>query len=304
MLLQKKNASVVAVAAILSLPAIMFAAPITLPYQTNFSTTPDSNGNTYTGGGAALQGQAPGTGTGTTGWVNENGEQNDTATVANSASNGTVTLTSTYNAPVAGVPTWSDVYNSNLADHPAAPGNGNGLALNTTPYGNQLSISYSLNVLSGTGSLNANSSPESASGFGVRVLDSSDNLLAALFVKGNASGTPGEEDIYTQSGTDGAKITPLVGPANGVIGNYTIALDLQHGDFNVFVNGVESADIPFGTGETSITSIGGIAFSTDNLGGGNQGIFGNFSVVPEPASIGMIGLGGLALLFRRPKRPA
>jgi len=291
-----KKVSAAAIAAVLGFSGLAHAAPITLPYITNFSTTPDSNGDTYTDG--ALQGQAPGVVTGTTGWVNENGEQNDAATVAGSATgNGTVTLSSVANAGTPAAPIWSDVENSNLADHPAAPGNGNGLPLSSVPYGGQVDVSFSMNV-SGTGSLGANGT--AAAGFGGRVLDSSDNLLAALFVKGDPS-VPGQVNVDVQTGTDNALITGLTGPANGNNATYTIALDFQHQDFQVFVNGFESADIPFGTGETGVTSIGGIALSTDNLGT-NSAVYSNFLVTPEPASFAMIGLGGLMLLAKRPKK--
>jgi len=296
-----KKVSAAAIAAVLGLSGMALAAPIALPYQTTFSTTPDSNGDTYTGGAAALQGQGntgP-TDSTSTGWVNENGEQNDTASVTNSATSGTVTLSSSYTPLVLGVPTWSDVENANLADHPAAPGNGNGVPLNSASYGSNITASFNLNVL-GTGSLNAGG--EASAAFGARVLDSSDNLLAALFVKGNPS-VPGEIDVYTQSGTDNAQITSLTGPANNTLGTYAIHLDFQNGDFQVFVNGFESADIPFGTGETGVTQIGGISLATDNLGT-NTGVFSDFSVVPEPASFAMIGLGGLMLLAKRPKRTA
>jgi hypothetical protein len=296
-----KKVSAAAIAAVVGLSGLAHAAPITLPYFTNFSTSPDSNGDTYTGGGAALQGQAPGVVTGTTGWVNENGEQNDVATVTNSATSGTVTLSSVANAGTPAAPIWSDVYNSNLADHPspnANPGS-NGLPLNSATYGSNIDVNYSLDVL-GTGSLGANGTAKA--GFGVRVLDSSDNLLAALFVKGDPT-VAGQVNVQVQSGTDQSLITALAGPTNGTPGTYSIDIDFQHQDFQVLVNGFKSADIPFGTGETGVASIGGIAFSTDNLGT-NTGVFSAFSVVPEPASFAMVGLGGLMFLAKRPKRIA
>jgi hypothetical protein len=313
----RKKAVLAAAVAALAVPSLSQAAQITLPYSTNFPAAPavDTAGNSYNNG--TLQGQAPGSGAGSlngsAGWVNENGEQNDTATV--SVGSG-VTLTSTFHTP-GGTPAnpdpvWSDVYDSNLADHPNGlypPGsgptgnsNGNGVALNAATYGNKLTISYNLDVLAATGSQTPTFS--STSDFGMRILDSSDNLLASLFVKADPS-VNGQENIYVQTGADAAQVIPnLVGPANGTTGNYAIALDLQHGDFNVFVNGVESADIPFASSETGVTSIGAVAFSSDNLGAGNQGVFSSLSVVPEPAGIAMIGLGGLALLFRRSKREA
>jgi hypothetical protein len=301
MLEAKKKVSAAAVAAVLSLPAIALAGPVLLPYYTNFSTTPDSNGDTYSNGALQGQGHNNGADNSSTGWVNENGEQNDSATVAGVASgNGTVTLTSTLDGGTTAAPIWSDVYNSNLADHPLGLyGSSNGNGSNLVYSSNKLAISYNLDVL-GTGSLGSNGT--AASAFGMRVLDASDNLLAALFVKGDPS-VPGQENVYVQTGTGSAQVTGLTGPANGTTGHYSIALDLQHQDFQVFVNGFASADIPFGPGLVSPdTSIGGITFATDNLGGGNQGVFSSLSVVPEPASFVIIGLGGLLLLAKRPKR--
>ncbi len=294
-----KKVSAAAIAAVLGLSGLAHAAPIVLPYTSNFSTTPGlyGNGDVYTNG--SLYGQAPGVATGTTGWVSEIGEPTDTATVAGATTgNGTVTLTSAVNGGTTAAPNWSDVYNSNLADHPAGlygGSTGNGLALSSATYGGKVNVSFSMDVL-GTGSLGANGT--AAAGFGARVLDSSDNLLAALFVKGDPS-VPGEVNVDVQSGTDNALITGLTGPANGNTATYTIALDFQHQDFQVFVNGFESADIPFGTGETGVTAIGGISFATDNLGN-NSAVYSNFSVVPEPASFAMVGLGGLMLLAKRP----
>jgi hypothetical protein len=298
-----KKVSAAAIAAVIGLSGMAHAAPITLPYVSHFNNSPTfySNGDVYTNG--ALQGQAPGTGTGTTGWVNENGEANDTATVAGVATaDGTVTLNAVANAGTPTAPIWSDVYNSNLADHPAGlygPSNGNGVALNATTYGNNLTISYNLNVAAG-GSL---TNGTAAAGFGTRILDSSDNLLAALFVA--PSLVVGEVNVYTQTGNTAAAVpvATLGGPPDGTAATYAIHLDLSHGDFQVFVNGVGSGDIPIDPSEVGVTSIGGIALSTDNLGT-NSGTFADFSVVPEPASFAMAGIGGLMLLAKRRRRQA
>jgi hypothetical protein len=306
-----KKVSAAAIAAVIGLSGMAHAAPVAspapLPYYSNFSSTPSeySNNEVYSNG--SLIGQGAGSGpTGTKGWVYENGEADPSnsavsAVVAGAATgNGTVslhsdgTIGSTNSAPI-----WTDVENSNLADHPSAPGNGDGTILNSANYGGNVTVSFKLDVL-GTGSLGANGT--ALSDFGARVLDSSDNLLAAVFLKGNPS-IPGEVDVYSQSGTDLAAITPLVGAANGTTATYAIHLDFNKMDFQVFANGVQSADIPFGTGETGVTDIGGISFATDNLGT-NTGVFSNFTVIPEPASFAMAGIGGLMLLAKRRRRQA
>jgi hypothetical protein len=313
-----KKVSAAAIAAVLGLTGISHAAQITLPYITNFSGTPDTNGDVYTNG--ALQGQAGGSGAGTLsgsdGWVNENGETNDTATV--SIATGTVLMTT---PSVATPGSWSDIYNSNLADHPAGlygPGgsgptgnsNGNGVPLNPATYGNKINVNYTMTINAGGGTA-TDGAP--ASGFGSRVLDQNDNLLAALFTAPPAGlpstgPTAGEEDVYVQSGSgtlDTVTDTHLVGPAAGFTGVYSIDLDFQNKDFTVYLNGVstpQSTDIPFGSTEQGAgLQIGGVAFSSDNNGALNSATF-DFSVVPEPASIAMVGLGGLLLLAKRPKK--
>lgn len=307
-----KKVSAAAIAAVIGLSGMAHAAPITLPYSTSFSTTPDSNGDTYTSG--ALQGQAPGSGAGSlngsSGWVNENGEANDTATV--NATAGNVTLAAVANAGTPTSPVWSDVYNSNLADHPAGlypPGsgptgnsNGNGIALNPATYGNSPTVSYNLNVAAG-GSLNNGTA---AAGFGVRVLDSNDDLLAALFVA--PSGLAGEVNAYTETGANAAAPVPgTYSVPDGTTNSYSIHFDFDTSSFQVFVNGApEGSPILFdaGGGPALTNQIGGIALSTDNLGT-NSGVFSDFSVgVPEPASFAMAGIGGLMLLAKRRRRQA
>jgi hypothetical protein len=259
----------------LEMRTLLAHSPIALPYTTTFASTPDTNGDVYQNG--ALQGQALGTMSPATGWVNENGETNDTATV--DVGQG-VTLASQDTPGI-----WSDVYNSNLADHSSAPGNGNGTPLNPASYGNKIDISYTLNIAAG-GSLNPDGAPAAA--FGSRILDQNDDLLAALFTGPPATGgATGEEDVYVQTGTSNGFNTDLVGPAAGTAATYSIDLNFVNKDFTVYVNGVTDSaatDIPFGTGETGTLQIGGVALSTDN-NGVDSATFGSLDVVPAVVAL-------------------
>ena len=239
----------------LEMRTLMAHSPVALPYVTNFASTADSNGDVYQNG--ALQGQAVGTMTPASGWVNENGETNDTATV-NLGSG--VTLTS-QNTPG----TYSDIYNSNLADHPAAPGNGHGTPLDPSTYGNKIVVTYTMDIATG-GTLNSNGAP--ASGFGSRILNQNDGLIAALLTA-PAGSAAGEEDVFVQTGTGSFINTGLVGPAAGTTATYSIHMDFQNKDFTVYVNGATDStatNIPFGTGETGTLQIGGVTLATDNAG--------------------------------------
>jgi hypothetical protein len=273
-----KKVSAAAVAAVLALAGASHAAQITLPYVTNFSSTPDSNGGTYTTG--ALVGQ--------NGWVNDGGNAAVTATVGPPA----VTLTT----GSTGINSEQLFYNSNVADH-------NGTVLTPATYGNQIVVGYTLGINAG-GTVAADGAPISR--FGTQIVDGSDNLLAALFTAPPTDpppapqGAPGEEDIYVQSGNNGAVVnTGLTGYSNET---YSIALNFTAHDFVVTANGVPSAAYPFDPSELSASTIGGIGLYTDNAGSGNSAVFSNFSVLPEPTGFAMIGLGGLLLLAKRPSR--
>jgi hypothetical protein len=303
-----KKVSAAAVAAVLGLAGISHAAPVSpivLPYATNFPAAPavDTNGESYTATSLYGQGNTVGA---TGGWVGETGEVANTVTVNGG---GGVTMNSAYEAPVLVgselVSQWSDVYNANLADHPAAGSNGTGAALDpSVNYHNNITVSYSLNIANG-GSLGSDGAP--AAGFGTRVLDQNDNLVAALFTEPPAAGgAPGEEDVYYQTGNTGAPINTLLVGHAGSADTYALNIDYTNKDFTVYVDGVADAgstDIPFGAGLSGTELVGGIALSTDNLGT-NSAVFSNFSVVPEPASIAMLGLGGLMLLAKRHTRQA
>jgi len=282
-------------AAVLSFTAMSNAAPAVLPYNTNFTTSPDTNGDTYTPGQLEGQGHNGPTDSTSTGWVDETGEPTNVATVL---SGGGVHLSA---APAGGE--FSDVYNSNLADHPSAGSNGNGVALNPATYGNQVNISYGLNITQPTGGNSFTSSSGtnsfSAAGFGVEVLGSNDQVLASLFTVANPNHA-GEEDVEVNE-SQGNQITDptLVPPANGTNATYNIAMNFNSSTFTVFINGTKGGTYAFAN--ANVGGIGAIAFATDNLGT-DQATFSALSVVPEPASFGMVTLGGLLMLAKR-RRP-
>jgi hypothetical protein len=305
-----KKVSAAAVAAVLGLAGISHAAssPVVLPYFTNFTASPDTNGDTYTATSLYTQGNdgSPATG----GWVSETGETANTVTVNPT---GGVTMNSVYEAPVSSVSQWSDILNSNLADHPAAGAAGNfGATAPLNPIGNgsnAVVVSYNLTVPAG-GSTAANGAP--AAGFGVRVLDQSDNVIASIFTAPSAdSHATNEQDVNWQTGgqspdNGGAATDLATNPEGG--NSYALSINFSARDFTIYVNGVadaSSTNIPFdhalpnGSAET----IGGITLGTDNLGT-NSAVFSDFFVVPEPASIAMLGLGGLMLLAKRRTRKA
>jgi hypothetical protein len=302
--LSMKKISAAAVAAVLSVAGVSHAAQITLPYTTNFTTTPDSNGDTYTA--TSLDGA----GIGQNNWVDETNEPTGVAAV--NAGGGVTLSASPQTGALAGA--FSDVYNSNLAGHAA----GNGIVTPLTPpASNQLVIGYNMLVNTPTGSQTKDSAtnPFSAAGFGMEVLGADDKIIANLFDVAEPSTGPGatpphsttpEEDIEVNRGATGdttlSNTDPIgIGPANGIKDSYSISLNFTAQTFQVFVNGVtDGVNYHFANTESQV---GGITFSTDN-GGTDTAVFSNLSVVPEPASMALIGLGGLLLVGRRPKRLA
>jgi hypothetical protein len=299
-----KKVSAAAVAVVLGITGLSHAAPVQLPYFTSFQTTPDSNGDTYAPG--QLEGQGhnnvniPSDST-STGWVDETGEPTNVATVL--AAGAGVQLNA---APGVGslAGAFSDVYNSNLADHPAAGSNGNGIAL-TPPVTGLVNIDYNMKITAptiGNGLSSASGTNSfSKAGFGVEVLNSNDQVLASLFAVSNPAHA-GEVDAEVNESQGNQKTDPiLVPPADGVNATYSIDLHFNTQSFTVFINGTQGGTYQFANASTAV---GGIAFATDNLGT-DQAVFTNLSVVPEPASLAMIGLGGAMLLIRRrPKRLA
>ena len=268
-----KKISAAAIVAVLGLSGMSHAAQI--PYYTTFPIAPatDVQSQSYTAG--TLEGQ--------NGWKDEAGDPTNVASVGATG----VTLNA---APAAGA--YSDVYNSNIADH-------TGTNLNPATYGGFVNVTYKLNITAPTGSQSIASvtNPESAAGFGVDVLGSDDSLLASLYTVANPAHA-GEEDVVIDGGTPSQVTDPILAPpGNGTTETYTLAMNFTNNTFQVFAGGVAGGTYALPAG----LQIGGIALGTDN-GGTDQAVFSAFQVVPEPASLAMVGLGGLMLLARRPKR--
>jgi len=280
-----KTSRILAAAAAVSLSlGASFARAGGLPYSTSFETTPDAQGQTYTTGN--IQGQ--------NGWVNETGEPAGEATVTNTtAANGSqsVQITSQSNG-------YADYYNSSLADHPAAGTNASpaGTPLNPATYGGIVDITFSLDHASpGNGET---SNPLNRSGFGLDVLDQNDNIIASLFTKTSVSG---QNDLVVTNGTS-TPDTTVAGPAGAGLpdntwGTYHMELNFNNDTFTVFVNG-NAASATYAMNSLAGNQIGGIAFATDGSGT-NTAFFDSLSVVPEPASVGMVSLGGLLMLAKR-----
>ena len=285
----------VAAVAVLGFSAVTHAAPIVLPYQTFWTSGHDSNGDSYGPGLLEGQGHNSGTDNGSTGWVDETGEPTNVASVL--AGNAGVQLNA---APAGGE--YSDVYNSNLADHTSS--NGNGVALNQATYGNFINVNYTMSITQptiGNGySMSSATNTFSKAGFGVEVLGANDTLIASLFTVPNPNHV-GEEDVEVATGTNAAVTDAILAPpANGVSSTYSIALNFTNNTFTVFAGAQRGGTYALAAAENGI-QIGGIALATDNAGT-DAAVYSAFSVVPEPASLAMIGLGGLVLLARRPKR--
>lgn len=303
-----KKISAAVLAVVLGGSAISHAAPTGLPYKTNWTAggyPSDTNSDTYTssalqGATGAGQGHNNGSDTASYGWVNEIGEYNTLATVQ-AAGGVTLTASQTSSGSTASVPVYSDVYNSNLADHPATTTNGNGLALSAATYGNLINVQFGLNVaVPGVGQTSVLGG--SGAGFGVEILGSDDQLIASLFDVSNPNHA-GEQDVVVNQSAAGHQATDptLVGGTDGTTATYAIALNFTNQTFTVFVNGTKGGTYAFAT--SGETAIGGVALATDNFGN-NTATFSNLSVVPEPASVSMIGLGTVMLLSRRRKHLA
>jgi hypothetical protein len=303
---QKISAAVVAV--VLSGSAMSHAAPTGLPYKTSWTTTgypSDTNSDTYSPGAlqgtaGAGQGHNNGTDNSSFGWVNESGEFNTTATVQ---TGGGVVLAAnqTGSTSTLAVPVYSDVYNSNLADH-AAVTNGNGSALAASTYNNLVNVQWGMTVTAptvGNGfSSDSGTNSFSKAGFGVEIIGSDDKLIASLFDVSNPNHAGEKDAVVNQSDPSQATDPTLVGGTDGSAATYSINLNFNNDTFTVFVNGTKGGTYNFANAESSI---GAVTLATDNFGN-DQATFSSLSVVPEPASLAMIGLGGLVLLARRPKR--
>jgi hypothetical protein len=256
----------------------------TLPYTTGFEAngTGDSAGQSYTGSpaGTALVGQNA--------WAYVGGQGTSPANVITTgAIDGSQSVklstvgTAGGAAPGLATTIFTDVYKADLTAALTA--------------GSDLNISFDLNTALGTNGTHGAQA-------GVEVLDSTtNNVVASMFVANEGNGTP---DLTISNGNNGTKDVPGYATAgDGNTGRYTLSVDPNTGQFAVLYGGqaVTSGTFPGELGKSVL-----ISFATIDQGGAAESAtFDNLSissVVPEPASVGMIGLGTLMLLLKRPNK--
>ncbi len=304
-MLSIKKISAAAVAAALSVSAISKASPITTqppisPYATNTPVysasfeypSGDSQGNPYTPGFLVNQG-----GTATHAWAAyPEGEVTTDATVVApglNASGQAVKLQMGNQGATPSSPVYSDYYKQDLT-----PILQSGMSTN---------VSWTMNT-------NLTTSNDFA---GIEVFDAN-QTIASLFV-GNVGGDQ-EVEVY-DAGTGNLKPVDTVhgykdgaaplgfmhGATDGVSGNYQISIDPTNHSFTVSFGGQTYTTVLGATGTVG-DQITGIAFaSIDQSGTAASATFDDLSVfqsTPEPASVFMIGIGGLILMAQRPKRHA
>jgi hypothetical protein len=195
------------------------------------------------------------------------------------ASGGTLTMTGNGSPST---PAYSDFTNS-------------GTSFSFTP-GTLDVITFTMNT-SITGTNGSSHNP--AVGVNVIGNNGAGDILASMF---SVYGPDGNPDLLVSNGADGTQNVPGQGTApSGSAGTYTLTLDPGKGVFFASYGGQTYEGSLAYTGETPVeVSLSGI---DQGIAGSAQ--FSNFSIttaVPEPASMGMIGLGGLLLLAKRPKK--
>jgi hypothetical protein len=289
----KKLSAAVAVA-VLGLGVATRAATV---ISTGFEASGEAYGN-YTAG-SSLVGQ-PVSGTPTNTWSQDPNATSGSTLVTSGASTAqsgsqAVALTSTAGG-------YTDFYNS-LTALPNQGTSSNGI----------VTISFGLERATPTGGQTTGYQPQGGTGpaengFGVDVLDSSDNVIANLYVRNTAvTGTnpASVPALFTNSSTSGTPDSEIYGPAgsaaaDGSYGTYTMTLNFGLQSFTVTNGSTTSGPYPFAESYDGNT-LEGIALGSDGEGT-DTAYFDNFSVagsVPEPMSVSMIGLGSLVLMGRR-----
>jgi hypothetical protein len=271
--LSKSHIMAAAVAMGLSISRTSMAAG--LPYSTGFETTPDSAGNTYAGSPTGVNLITQNT------WAYLSGEGTSPATVITTgAIDGSQSVQLSTLGTAGGAttlhPIYTDVYKTDLTA--SLPSNAN------------LSFNFDLKAALGTnGSAGAQA--------GVEIIDANtDNIIASMFVANEANGTP---DLLISDGANGEKNVPLFATAgDGVEGNYTLSVNASTGQFTVLYGGQSVSSAIF-AGETPGTPVLISLATVDQGGSPESAVFDNLSVVPEPASVGMISVGGLIMLAKR-----
>jgi hypothetical protein len=163
--------------------------------------------------------------------------------------------------------------------------------------GQVLTISFSMNT-----TIAGSSAADPA--VGVEAIDSNGNITASLFSQYGPDGLP---DLLVSDGSNNTINVPgFATDASGSTGTYTLTLDPTNNTYFVQYGGQTFAGELWSANTPDLT-IAGVSLAGIDQGIAGSASFGNFSVVtsvPEPASIAMIGLGGLMLLAKRPKRLA
>jgi hypothetical protein len=283
-ILSFKKVSAAAIAATLGFSAMAKAASV--PYSTSFENPPYAAGTNLVTGGYGW--------TGLTG----SGDNNDaSATITGGTFN---TGAQSVNMSVAGSgtiasPSYSDYYNSS-AISPGSP-----LSL---PKGSfqDLNVSFAMNTKLGAYTNNGTMTNALT---GVDIFDSTGSVVASLFA-GVANGGPvlytnnssGQEvDINTINGFSGDSYTS----GDGNWGTYKISVDPTAGTFTV-TYGSQSYTSTLGAYSGSIEAVSIASIDQGVTGGAYFDDLSITTAAPEPASIAMIGLGGLMLLAKRPKK--
>jgi hypothetical protein len=299
-----KKISAAAFAAVVGLSVVSRAASI--PYFTSFETAPaaDAEGQTYNAGTLATIGAGTPPSVGQNNWTAEDTENtvnNATAVVQNNAANAqygsqSVLLTTTGNGST-GSPLYSDYYNATVADHTGSIASTPGTAYPTVAY-QDVNTSFGMDTHISTGNTLT----------GMEIFDSNDDVIASVFtahaVGGNVLYTENATLPPEQIDTANGFASNSFAPADGTYGTYTISINATGKTYTV-ADGGNSYTLALPSDFSG--SIGGFAFATIDQGNIGSANFDNLSVVtstPEPASIAMIGLGGLLLLAKRPKRLA
>jgi hypothetical protein len=198
---------------------------------------------------------------------------------------------------------------------PALANTGNVINPFSAPYNGVVDIQGSIRLASPvpgtdttntTGPGNDPANPvASRAGFGLDVLSADHSTyIAQVFIKPDQ--TPANNDDLLVGGPGNALINPNALPAqfatsDNTWGTYSMRLDFNAGQQNYVVTANGTQYGPFPLNLTAGTDIGGISLATDGSGN-NTAFFDNFSVVPEPAMAGMIAVGVMLLLAKRPSR--
>jgi hypothetical protein len=215
--------------------------------------------------------------------------ESDSAPNAATYSAGVVTLN---NANTPSSPGYSDF-------QPSTPGSAVTFsslsAAPETSGGTLVTIQFTMNTSIST-------APQSAVGLSVE--DNNGDIVASLLSTYGADHLP---DGIASDGADGGVAIP--GPfataADGVNAVYTLTLDPTNNVYFANYNG-ETYEGTMWQGGLSGLSLSDFSLAAVDIGSGNgSATFSDLTIttaVPEPASIAMIGIGGVMLLARRPKR--